>query len=139
MGWRENQLRMEHTSFSWSWGQMALKVLSSVSLYACRGAKASPKPDKFAKKSMKNLCGLRDERAFVRSYDSEVHFLATKNRRFHGGGEFSVPRGCNQLIRVVGGVFVLANIKALGRICRNGKSQCGCVDGDDLVVFSYNE
>ena len=118
---------------------MALKVLSSVSLYACRGAKASPKPDKFAKKSMKNLCGLRDERAFVRSYDSEVHFLATKNRRFHGGGEFSVPRGCNQLIRVVGGVFVLANIKALGRICRNGKSQCGCVDGDDLVVFSYNE
>lgn len=74
---------------------MALKVLSSVSLYACRGAKASPKPDKFAKKSMKNLCGLGDERAFVRSYDSEVHFLATKNRRFHGGGEFSVPRGCN--------------------------------------------
>lgn len=72
---------------------MALKVLSSVSLYACQGAKASPKPDKFAKKSMKNLCGLRDERAFVRSYDSEVHFLATKNRRFHGGGEFLLNKG----------------------------------------------
>lgn len=67
---------------------MALKVLSSVSLYACQGAKASPKPDKFAKKSMKNLCGLRDERAFVRSYDSEVHFLATKTAVFTAAGNF---------------------------------------------------
>lgn len=76
---------------------MALKVLSSVSLYACQGAKASPKPDKFTKKSMKNLCGLRDERAFVRSYDSEVHFLATKNRRFRGGGELISTVVLNQL------------------------------------------
>ena len=86
---------------------MALKVLSSVSLYACQGAKASPKPDKIAKKSMKNLCGLRDERAFVRSYDSEVHFLATKNRRFHGGGKFSVPRGCDDLIIIVGSILIV--------------------------------
>ena len=86
---------------------MALKVLSSVSLYASRGAKASPKPDKFTKKSMKNLCGLRDERAFVRSYDPEVHFLATKNRRFHGGGEFSVPRGCDDLIIIVRSILIV--------------------------------
>ena len=69
---------------------MALKVLSSVSLYACRGAKASLKPDKFTKKSVKNLCGLRDESAFVRLYDPEVHFPATKNRRESGGGEIQL-------------------------------------------------
>ena len=103
---------------------MALKVLSSVSLYACRGAKASPKPDKFTKKSMKNLCGLRDEKAFVRSYDSEVHFLATKNRRFHGGGKINLkPRSCNDFVRVKTYVFCMIKSKVTLSSGRNGDRQ----------------
>ena len=103
---------------------MALKVLSSVSLYACQGAKASPKPDKFAKKSMKNLCGLRDERTFVRSYDSEVHFLATKYRRFHGGGKINLkPRSCNDFVRVKTYVFCMIKSKVTLSSGRNGDRQ----------------
>lgn len=105
---------------------MALKVLSSVSLYACQGAKASPKPDKFAKKSMKNLCGLRDERAFVRSYDPEVHFLATKYRRFHGGGEINLkPRSCNDfgLLWIEVDIFCMIKSKVTLSSGRNGDRQ----------------
>ena len=46
---------------------------------------------------------------FFLSFLKEVrrHFLATKNRCFHGGGEFSVPRGCDDLIIIVGSILIV--------------------------------
>ena len=84
-GWRENQLRMEHTSFSGMGAAAPPKVLCSVLLYRAKTKKTRQKADKIVNTSARNLVRIEDlparKEASVFQYETAGQILAENMRK----------------------------------------------------------